>query len=76
MDQDLLLQSLKWLFPPDGGQVQFLVTQSLQKTLVGLAFTLVVVGVAPVYPVVGQEAFVTGGARDPPLCERNKDTLG
>jgi hypothetical protein len=48
MDQELSLQSLKWLFPLDVGRVQFLVTWSLQKTLVGLAFTLVVVEVAPV----------------------------
>jgi len=24
--------------------------------------------------VIGLEAFVTGGARDPPLCEKIKDT--
>jgi hypothetical protein len=26
--------------------------------------------------VAGQEAFMTGGAHDPPLCEKIKDTLG
>jgi hypothetical protein len=46
MDQELSLQSKKWSFPPDVGRVQFLVTRSLQKTLVGLAFTLVVAEVA------------------------------
>jgi hypothetical protein len=64
------------LAPPDIGRAQFLVTQSLQKTLVGLAFALAVAGVAPVQLVAGQEAFVTDGARDPPLCENIKDTLG
>jgi hypothetical protein len=48
MDQELSLQSLKRSFPPNVGQVQFIVTQSLQKTLVGLAFALVVTEVAPV----------------------------
>jgi hypothetical protein len=43
-----LLQGLKWLIPLDVGRAQFLVTRSLQKTLVGLAFALVVAGVAPV----------------------------
>jgi hypothetical protein len=42
-----LLQGLKWSIPLDVGRAQFLVTRSLQKTLVGLAFTLVVAGVAP-----------------------------
>jgi hypothetical protein len=49
VDQELSLQSSKIvLIPPDVGRAQFLVTQSLQKTLVGLAFALVVEGVAPV----------------------------
>jgi hypothetical protein len=48
MDQELSLQGLKWLIPLDVGRAQFLVTRSLQKTLVGLAFALVVAGVAPV----------------------------
>jgi hypothetical protein len=48
MDQEISLQGLKWSFPPDVGQVQFPVTRSLQKTLVGLSFALVVVEVAPV----------------------------
>jgi hypothetical protein len=47
MDQYILLQSLKRSFPPNVGRVQFLVTQSLQKTLVVLAFALVVAEVAP-----------------------------
>jgi hypothetical protein len=32
-------------------------------------------GVAPVSPAIGPEAFVTGGALNPPLCERIHDTL-
>jgi hypothetical protein len=48
MDQELPLQGLKWLVPPDVGRAQFPVTRSLQKTLVGLAFALAVAGVAPV----------------------------
>ena len=58
------------------GQVLFPVTWLLQKTLVGLDFALAVTGVAPVQPVAGQEAFMTSGAHDPPLCEKIKDTLG
>jgi hypothetical protein len=46
IDQNLSIQGLKWLIPQDVGQAHFLVTWSLQKTLVGIAFTLVVVGVA------------------------------
>jgi hypothetical protein len=57
------------------GWAQFLVAQSSQQTLVGLVFTLVVVGVAPDQPAIGQEAFVTGGDPDPPLCENIKGTL-
>jgi hypothetical protein len=48
VDQELSLEILKWSFPLDVGWAQFLVTQSLQKTLVGLAFALVVAEVAPV----------------------------
>jgi hypothetical protein len=48
MDQEISLQGPKWSFPPDVGQAQFLVTRLLQKTLVGVAFALVVVEVAPV----------------------------
>jgi hypothetical protein len=48
MDQDLPLQFMKWLVPLDVGRAQFPVTRSLQKTLVGLAFTLAVARVAPV----------------------------
>jgi hypothetical protein len=48
MDQDISLQGIKWSFPPDVVQVQFPVTRSLQKTLVGIAFALVVAEVAPV----------------------------
>jgi hypothetical protein len=48
IDQKLSLQGLKWLIPQDVGQAHFLVTWSLQNTLVGLAFALVVAGVAPV----------------------------
>jgi hypothetical protein len=48
MDQKLSPQGLKWSFPPDVGRVQFPVTQSLQKTLVGLAFASMVAEVAPV----------------------------
>jgi hypothetical protein len=48
MDQELPLQGLKWLVPPYVGWAQFLMTQLLQKTLVGLDFTLAMVGVAPV----------------------------
>jgi hypothetical protein len=48
MDQELLLQGLKWLVPLDVGPTHFPVTWSLQNTLVGLAFTLAVAGVAPV----------------------------
>jgi hypothetical protein len=76
VDQELSLQSLNWSFPLDVGWAQFLVTQSLQKTLVGLSFTLVVAGVAPVSPVIGPKLFMTVGALDPPLCEKIKDTLG
>jgi hypothetical protein len=47
-DQKLSLQGLRWSIPLDVGWAQFLVTRSLQKTLVGLAFALVVAGVAPV----------------------------
>jgi hypothetical protein len=42
------LQGPKRSIPPNVGQAQFLATLSLQNTLVGLAFALVVVGVAPV----------------------------
>jgi hypothetical protein len=31
VDQELLLQSLKWSFPPDVGQAQFLVTPVASK---------------------------------------------
>ena len=48
MDEELSLQGLKWLFPPDVGWAQFPVTRPLQKTLVGLDFALVVEEVAPV----------------------------
>jgi hypothetical protein len=48
VDQEILSQILKRSFPPDVGRAHFLVTRSLQKTLVGLAFSLVVAGVAPV----------------------------
>jgi hypothetical protein len=48
VDQEISLQILKRSFPPDVGRAQFLVTRSLQNTLVGLDFALVVVGVAPV----------------------------
>jgi hypothetical protein len=47
IDQKISLQGLKWLIPQDVGQALFLVTWLLQKTLVGLAFALVVAGVAP-----------------------------
>jgi hypothetical protein len=75
LGQERVLQGPKRSIPSGVGQVQLLVTWSLQKTLVGLAFASMVVGVAPVEPAIGQEAFVTGGARDPPLCEKIKDTL-
>ena len=45
-DQNLVLQGIKWSIPLDVGRAQFLVTQSLQNTLVGLAFALVVAEVA------------------------------
>ena len=45
LDQKLALQVLKWSIPLDVGRAQFLVTRSLQKTLVGVAFTLVLAGV-------------------------------
>jgi hypothetical protein len=35
----------------------------------------VVAGVAPVSPAAGPEAFETGGALNPPRCERILDTL-
>jgi hypothetical protein len=38
-------------------------------------FASKVAGVAPVSPAAGPEAFVTGGALNPPLCERIHDTL-
>jgi hypothetical protein len=81
MDQELPLYGQKWLvpselrvLPSEASQVQFPVTRLPQKTLVGLVFALAVVGVAPMYPVVGQESFVTGGAPDTPLCEKINDT--
>jgi len=46
VDQELFIQVLKYLVPPDVGRAEFLVAQSLQKTLVGRSFTLVVAGVA------------------------------
>jgi hypothetical protein len=54
MDQELPLQGMKWLVPPESnvlllemGRAQFPVTRSPQKTLAGLVFALAVVGVAP-----------------------------
>jgi hypothetical protein len=47
-NQKLVLQGLKKSIPMDVGHAQFLVTRSLQKTLVGLAFALAVAGVAAV----------------------------
>jgi hypothetical protein len=47
----------------------------LRKTQDGLTFASEVAGVAPVSPAAGPEAFVTGGALNPPLCERIHDTL-
>jgi len=47
MDQDILVKCLKWSFPLDVGRVQFLETWSLQKTLFGLVFSLMVSEVAP-----------------------------
>jgi hypothetical protein len=49
--------------------------QLLRKTQDGLTFTSEVAGVAPVSPAAGPEAFVTGGALNPPLCERIHDML-
>jgi hypothetical protein len=45
---EIPFQVLKWLVAPDVGRAQFLVIQSLQKTLVGLAFALAVARLAPV----------------------------
>jgi hypothetical protein len=58
------------------GQAQFPMARSPQNILVGLVFTLAVVGVAPYYPVAGQEAFMTSGAPNPPQCEKINNTLG
>jgi hypothetical protein len=44
-------------------------------TLVGQVFTVMVVVVALMQPVVGPEAFVTDGALDLPLCENINDTV-
>jgi hypothetical protein len=63
------------LIPPGVVRVQWLVTRLLRKTLVGLAFDSMVVGVAPVSLAAGPEAFVTRGALNPPLCEKIHDTL-
>jgi hypothetical protein len=46
VDQEIFLQVLKYLVPLDVGRAQFLVARSLQKTLVGQPFALVVAGVA------------------------------
>jgi hypothetical protein len=35
-----------------------------------------VAGVARDQPAVGPKSFTTGGAPDPPLCEKINDTLG
>jgi hypothetical protein len=58
------------------GQAQFSMAQSPQNILAGLVFALAVVGVAPYYPVVGQEAFATSGDPNTPRCEKIDDTLG
>jgi hypothetical protein len=63
------------LIPLGVFRAQRFVTRSLQKALVGLASALMVVEVAPVQPAEDQEAFVTGGAQDPSLCENIQDTL-
>jgi hypothetical protein len=55
---------------------QFPITRSPQKTLAGLFFALVVVGVARDQPVASPKSFVTGGDPNPPLCENINDTLG
>jgi hypothetical protein len=47
-----------------------------QNILVALVFTLAVAGVAPNQPTIGQEAYTTDGAPDPPWCENINDTLG
>jgi hypothetical protein len=72
--QERLLQGLKWSIPSGVVWAQWFVTRSLQKTFVGLASALMVAGVAPVYTMTGQEAFVTGRAWDPPLCENIQDS--
>jgi hypothetical protein len=46
--QEWLLQGPKWSIPPGVGRAQWFVTWSLQKTLVGLAFALMVAGMDPV----------------------------
>jgi hypothetical protein len=46
LDQNIFLQVLKLSIPLDVGRAQFIVTWLLQKTLVGLAFALVVARVA------------------------------
>jgi hypothetical protein len=81
MDQELPLYGQKWLAPPESrvcpsevGQVQFPMTRLPQKTLVGPVFTLAVVGVASMYPMVGQEDFMTDRAPNPALCEKINDT--
>jgi hypothetical protein len=48
LGQERSLQGPKWSIPPDVGQEQLFITHSLQKSLVGLAFALMVAGVAPV----------------------------
>jgi hypothetical protein len=57
-------------------KAQFLATQLAQNTLVGLVFSLVVVGVARDQPVAGPTTFKTDIALDPPLCEKINYTLG
>jgi hypothetical protein len=57
------------------GVVRDRMPRLLRKIQDGLTFASEVAGVALVSPAAGPEAFVTGGALNPPLCERIHDTL-